>query len=161
MWKPNIKVINITGLVQKMFSAWFGYFEYVSYLLRGIMLIVLNVSSWSLSTSTGPPNGGALSSKKSLAQNLANHFWHIGSVTAPSPYTAKIFFEGFSCAFIFLEIIKHNMLKHCFLLSSSILKWLHKHSPVLIIFKCMLIWQLFWYNLSKLFQMKLKINKCY
>ena len=29
MWNPNIKVINITKLVQMIFKALFGYFEYV------------------------------------------------------------------------------------------------------------------------------------
>ena len=42
MWNPNIKAINITKLVQMIFSAWFGYFEYVGYLPRGMTLIVLN-----------------------------------------------------------------------------------------------------------------------
>ena len=42
MWNPNIKVINITNLVQMIFNAWFAYFEYASYLPCGITLIVLN-----------------------------------------------------------------------------------------------------------------------
>ena len=59
-----------------IFNAWFGYFEYVRCLPRGIMLIVLSyVSVWSLSISTGLPDHGAPSSEKSLARNLANHFW--------------------------------------------------------------------------------------
>ena len=37
MWNPNIKAINIPKLVQMILSAWFGYFEYVSHLLHGIM----------------------------------------------------------------------------------------------------------------------------
>ena len=41
-WNPNIKAINITKLVQMIFSAWFGYFEYVGYLLWHITLIVLS-----------------------------------------------------------------------------------------------------------------------
>ena len=35
MWNSNIKVMNITKLVQMIFSAWFGYFEHVSYLSYG------------------------------------------------------------------------------------------------------------------------------
>ena len=120
MWNPNIKAINITKLVQMIFSAWFGYFEYVGYLPRRIMLIVLNVSIWLLSTSTSLPNHGASSSEKSPARNFANHVWHVWSVTAPSPHTAQIFFFlHFSCVFTFLEIIKHNMPK--MLLFSNIL----------------------------------------
>ena len=45
---------------------------------------------------------------------------------------------------------------------SSILKWLHKNSPILIsfsFFKCMLIGQLSQYSLTKLFRMMLKTTK--
>ena len=46
------------------------------------------------------------------------------------------------------------------LLPSSILKWLHKTSPSLMcFFKCTRIWQLSQYNLTKLFEMKLKTIK--
>ena len=55
------------------------------------------------------------SSEKSPAQNSANHFWHLQSVTAPSSYTAQTFLcVCFSCIFTFLDIIKHNMLKMVF-----------------------------------------------
>ena len=131
MWNPDIKAMNITKLVQMIFNAWVGYFEYVGYLPRGIMLIVLNVSILSLST-TGLPDLGASSSKKSPARNFTNHFWHVRSVTAPSPYTAQLFLH-FCCVFTFLEIMKHNMPKMLlFFLPSSVLKWLHKTSPILI-----------------------------
>ena len=36
------KVVNITKLVQMIFSACFGHFEYVGYLLCDITLVVLN-----------------------------------------------------------------------------------------------------------------------
>ena len=36
MWNTNIKAINITKLVQKIFNTWFRYFEYVGYLPHGI-----------------------------------------------------------------------------------------------------------------------------
>ena len=70
-----------------------------------------------------------------VPRDSANLFWHIQSVTAPSPYTAQIFFLHFSYVFTFLEIIKHNMLKilHILLLS-SVLKWLHKNSLILMFF---------------------------
>ena len=42
MWNPNIKAINITQLVQIIFNAWSGYFEYVGYLPHGTPFIVLN-----------------------------------------------------------------------------------------------------------------------
>ena len=97
-------------------------------------LFSINVSIWLLSTSTGLPNQGALSSKKSQTWNFANHFWHIWSVTAPSPYTAQIFFFAFQLCFYLSWIIKHNMPKMlCFILS-LMLKWLHKNSPILLVF---------------------------
>jgi len=41
MWNPNVKVINITKVVQMIFIVWFGYSEYVGYLPCGITLVVL------------------------------------------------------------------------------------------------------------------------
>ena len=84
----------ITKLVQMIFLAWSGYFEYVTPLSHGTTLTVLNnvnVSIWLLSTSTGLPNCGTQSSK-SPAWNFAKQFWHVQSITRLSPYTAKIFF---------------------------------------------------------------------
>ena len=48
-----------------------------------------------------------------VPRNFANHFWHIQSITASSPYTVQIFyfFLHCSCIFTFLEIIKHTMRK--------------------------------------------------
>ena len=78
-----------------------------------------------------------------VPRNFANHFWHVQSVTAPSPYTAQIFSLHFCCVFTFLETRKHNMPKCCIFFPSSILKWLHKNSPILINFSSMLL-QLSW-----------------
>ena len=67
------------------FQSLIGYLGYVGYFPCGIILIVLvNVSIWSLSTSIGLPNYWALSSEKYPAQNFANYFWHVWPVTAPS-----------------------------------------------------------------------------
>ena len=75
----------------------------------------------------------------------------------------SVLFLCFSCFFTFLEtlIIKQNMLK--ILLFSSIfsIQMAHKNPPILIFFKCTLIWQLLQFNLIKLFQMKLKTTKLY
>ena len=62
-------------------------------------LFSINVSIWSLSTSTGLLNHGASSSEKSAARNFAKHFSHVQSVTAPSPYTAQIYFFCILVAF--------------------------------------------------------------
>ena len=48
MWNPNIKAINIIKPVQMSFNPWFGYSECVSYLLCGIMLMVLQVKKQQL-----------------------------------------------------------------------------------------------------------------
>ena len=163
-WNLNIKVINITNLVQVIFNAWFGYFEYVSYLQYGKMLIVLN--QWVLSLITINFNLSThhelLSSEKSLALNFTNHFWHIQSVTALSPYTAQIFPFEFQLCFYLSWNNKARCWKCCFSLPSSILKWPQKNSSTLMTFlKCTLIWQLSQYSLTKFFQMKLKTTKCY
>ena len=99
-------------------------FEYISYLPCCITLIVFNYClHWipiSLSL-VGLPDCWASSNQKSPVWDLTNHFWHIQSVIAPSPYSAQIFVHThvcFSCIFTFLEIIKHNMPWYFF--SSSI-----------------------------------------
>ena len=131
MGNPSIKVINITKLVQMIFIAWRGYFEYVSYLLRGIDMIVLNVLIWSLSTSIGISNW-ASSIEKSTAWNFANHF-DMFDLVIFFIHCTNLFFLRFSCVFTFVEIIKHNMPKMLpFYLPSLVLKWLQKNSPILI-----------------------------
>ena len=40
--EPKHRVMNITKLAQMIFSARFGYFEYVDYLLHGVMLTILD-----------------------------------------------------------------------------------------------------------------------
>ena len=55
---------------------------------------------------------------------------------------------------------KEHMPKMLFIFSSSILKWLHKNSPIFdVFFNSLWLWQLSQYNLTKLFQMKFKDNK--
>ena len=110
MWNPNIKVMNITELVQMIFNAWNGYFGYVGYFLRGATLIgcsqlILDLISIYFNWSTSP-----WASEKSPAQNFENHFWYIRSVTAPS-HTLHTLFLCFSYVFTFLQIKKHNMSK--------------------------------------------------
>ena len=44
---PQTKVINtIAKLLQMIFNAWFGYFEYTGYLQPGVMLVILNKYLW-------------------------------------------------------------------------------------------------------------------
>ena len=142
---------------------WFGYFSMlaISHMLWH-WLFSVNVLTWLLSTSSGLPYRGAMSSEKSSVRNFTNHFWHVLSVTEPSPHTAQFFF---ACQLHFYLSWNNKVSyakKVAYFLSSSVLKWLHKNSPILIsFFKCMLTWQLSQYNLTNLFQMKLKTTKCY
>ena len=48
-----------------------------------------NVSIWSLSTSTCLPDYGASFRKEYPVYSLTNHFWHIWSLTTPSPCERK------------------------------------------------------------------------
>ena len=57
------------------------------------------------------PDHGAWCSEKSLGWIFTNQFWHVWSVSAPSPYTACIFFFSFQFHFTFLKIIKDNIPK--------------------------------------------------
>ena len=41
-WQADSQPLRHQGSPQMIFNAWFGYFEYVGYLLHGITLIVLN-----------------------------------------------------------------------------------------------------------------------
>ena len=59
-------------------------------------LFSINVSIWSLSTSTGLPDRGAS---------------HVQSVIAPFPIHCTNVFLRFSCIFSFFEVIKHNVQK--------------------------------------------------
>ena len=123
MWNANIKVIKIFKMVHMTSGDWFGYFEYVGYVLHGITLIAVDyffhLITINFNWSTEP---WSIVRHQSPAQNFANHFWHIQSVTAPSQSTTQIFFE-LQFVFTFLEIIKHNLCpKCCFFLPSSILK---------------------------------------
>ena len=58
------------------------------------MIVNFNWSTWLWSIVQG----------EILSTNFVDHFWHIWSVTAPSPCTVKIFFP-FKFHFTFLEII--------------------------------------------------------
>ena len=107
---------------------WFGYFEDVGCLPHGIIwLFSINVSVCYLSTSTGLPDCGALSSEKSPAWNFTNHFWHIRSVTAPSPYTAQTIFV-FQ---LYFYLSWNNKAEYAgnteYFLPSAILKWNTKY----------------------------------
>ena len=143
MRNPNMKAIHITKLVRMIFNAWFGYFEYVGYLPHGITLILLNYCfnliginfNWSTYRE-------ALSSEKSPSWNITNHFWHIRSVTAPSPHAAQIFF--YVSVFTFLEIINIICRKCCFFSSLfNITMATQKFTNFdKSFYKCMLIWQL-------------------
>ena len=108
MWNPNIKEIHITKLVHMIFSSWFGYFEYVGYLLCGIMLVVLNVLIWSLSVSIDLPDHGAA---RNLQHATSQTTFDTFDQSQHLLHTLHKSFFAFSCIFTFLEIIKRNMPK--------------------------------------------------
>ena len=69
-----------------------------------------------------------------VLRNFPNHFWHVQSVTAPSLYTAQIFYcFAFQLCFYLSWNNKAKYTKNVeYFISSLILKWLHKNSPILI-----------------------------
>ena len=115
------------------FQPWFGYFEYVGYLLHGLTLIVLNscldLIAINFIWSTWPWSSvqREISSTKLCKPLLIRSI----SLSTFSVHCTNLFLR-FGCVFTFLEIIKHNMPK--MLLFSSIfnIKRLHKNSPTLI-----------------------------
>ena len=127
MWNPDIKTINITKLVQMIFSTWFGYFEYVNCPMWynadvfNLIAISFNWSTW-LWSIIQPE----IFNMK-LCEPLLLH--SVSHSTFPRHYTNL--FLHFTCIFTFLEIIKHNMLRVLlFFLPFSILKLLHKNSLI-------------------------------
>ena len=95
-----------------------------------------------------------------LLSTSARYFTHAqGEVDSAPTYLAAILVPHF-----YLSL--NSKLKYAknvtYFLPFSILKWLHKNSPILIcFFICTLIQQLSQHNLTKLFRMKLKTTKCY
>ena len=155
--KPKHQRDECKQLVQIIFSAWFGYLEYVSYLPSGKhRLFSINILISSLSTSTGLPDCVRVSSsEKCPAWKLANHFWHILSVVVPFSYAVQILFQ---LHFYLSWNDKAQTLKMFF---SSIFNTKMSTQTFtnfhVFFFKCMMIWQ----HLTKLFWMKLKITKHY
>ena len=164
MWNPNIKAIHITKLVQMIFKAWFGYFECIFYLPRGMMLIVLNYCfdliavNFNWSTQLWSIIQWEICSTKLLKPLLTRSI-------SPSTFSIHCtnLFLRFSYVFTFLEIIKHNMPK--MLLFSSIFnvkmatqKFTNFDKFFFLMYADMTAVT---YNLTKLFRMKLKTTKCY
>ena len=86
--------------------------------------------------STALPNRGASSSEKTPAWSFANHFWHVWSVTAPSPYAVQFFF-AFQLHFYLSWNNKAQYAKNvAYFLPSLISKWPKKIHQ-------------FWYALKK------------
>ena len=132
MWNPNIKVINITKLVQMIFTTWFGYSEYVGYLPCGIMLFVLNVLIWSLSTSTGLSDCSIIQreiSSMKLPKPLVTH--SISHSTLSIHRTNLFVFQ------LHFYLSWNNKAWHAVNVSffpSSVLKWLYKNSTLVSVF---------------------------
>ena len=97
---PNVKEMNIIKLVQMIFNAWFGYFEYASYLSW------YNIDCSQLMSQFDHYHFRLVSAtmehhavRKNPGQNFTNHSRHFWSVTVPSQYTAEIFFCVFKLHF--------------------------------------------------------------
>ena len=144
---------------------WFGHFQYVSYLPCGIMLIVFNQcldliainfnwSTWPWSIIQQKITSSKLG-KPLLTYSISHSTFSIHCTNLCICFAFQLhFYLSWNKAYYAKNI--------AYFLPSSILKWLHKNSPIFIrVFKCMLIWQLSQYNLTKLFWMKLKTTKDY
>ena len=162
--EPTHQSDEVNQPVQMIFSTWFGYFDYVSYLPCGITLIVPNVSIWLLLTLTGLSNHGAKSSEQSPAGNFANTFDMFDqSQHLHQTLHKSFFFLAFQlCFYLCWNNKAWYAKKCCFFPSIFSLKTATQNSLILILFfNARLIWQLSQYNLTKLFQMKLKTTKHY
>lgn len=155
MWNSNIKVINITEMVQMVFKVLFGYFEYVSYLPRGITSIILNISIWSLSTSTGISNCGASSNKKSPAQTSQTTLTSLISCSPFSIHCTNTFSHFGYLSWNNTAWYAENFASF---LPSSIVRWLYKNLPILMFFFSNACWYESCHNLTKLFRMKIKTS---
>ena len=128
--EPNIKVINIIKLVQMIFNAWFGYFEYMHMAER--WLFSVNVFIWLLSTPNGPPHHGASSKEiSSMKHHKLLLTCSISYSTFSTLLHKSVRWRGRGGLEFQLNLYfswrKCTMPKRCFLLPSSILKWLHKN----------------------------------
>lgn len=145
-WNPNIKAINKLKLMQMIFNAWFRYLPFFAWCNIDCSQLMFWSNCYQLQLVY--PNLGALSSQKSPAWNCKPLL---------DRHSRNLF--AFQLHFYISVAIKHNLPKMLLFSSLWILKWLQKKSPILIHFlKCTLIWQLSWYNLTKLFLMKLKTS---
>ena len=109
-----------------IFTAWFWYFEYFDYLPWGIKLIVfnecLNLISINFNWSARPWN---MVQQEVSSMKLCKPL--LTCLTAPSPYTAQIFY----CVSVsFFYLFWNNKAEYAnnvaLFLPSSILKWLHR-----------------------------------
>ena len=115
---PQTKVIKtIAKLLQMIFNAWFGYFEYTGYLQPGVTLVILNkyldLIATNFNCSTWPRSIGQQEiSSQNLYKPLLTH--SISHSTFSIHWTNLFFFQ----LHFYLSWIKHNILK--MLLFSSI-----------------------------------------
>ena len=135
MWNTNIKAINVTKLVQMIFKTWFAYFEYARYLPHGIMEIVLTscphlvAISFNRSTRMWSIVQQEISSTN-LCQPLLTHLTNQSTF---SKHCTNIYFVIQLCFHLYWPLFIICW-KCCLFLPFSILKWLYKNSPLLLIF---------------------------
>ena len=142
-WSPNIEMINITKLVQMIFSTWYGCSEYVDYLRHGDCSQLLSHFNDFLFQVVCPI----------VEHRLARNLQHKTLQTTFNTFdqsqhlcpTWHKSFCMFQLCFSFFVIIKQTMPKMLlFFLPPSVLKWLHKNSPILISF----FFHVHWYDSS-------------
>ena len=128
MWNPNIKVINITKLVQMIFNSliWMFWVYQLSPAWYNVdcsqCFDLTAINNWStrLWHIIQREIFNTKSHKPPLTHSVTHRtFFH----TLHKPF---FFFLRFSYVFTFLEIIKLNMAKMLLFCPSSTLKWLHK-----------------------------------
>ena len=115
----HIKGTNITKLVKIIFSAWFGYFEYGSYFMCCISLII---KIWLILISTNLPNHSAKEISKTKICKLLNISGH--SHNFLHKLQSFVFFCFFESKFFYLK--RKEYLKRS--LFSSILESMNKNT---------------------------------
>ena len=135
MWNTNIKAINVTKLVQVIFNTWFAYFEYVTYLPRGVTEIVLSLCPHFIAISFNRCTRiWSIVQQEISGTNLRQPLLtHLINQSTLSKHCTNLYFVIQLCFHLYWPLFMICW-KCCLFLPFSILKWLYKNSPLLISF---------------------------